>query len=179
MKRYINYSNFILFGVLIVLLLFLFSCDGGGKITEEYIKVMGTAGMLIKSPGVKAFDTDPSPANADAIMPAWYYLGAWQFGDIVTIGTDGHFSVDLPKDSDRCVLLLVDTSQQAKIDQIVGYVAIGVDEEHNMLNFPASEATGDIDLGIIVQDTGDQADEVKSDENNVNTIGDMSRILCL
>ncbi|RKX91372.1 MAG: hypothetical protein DRP84_11720, partial [Spirochaetes bacterium] len=113
MKRYVNYSNFILFGVLIVLLLFLFSCDGGSKIPEEYIKVMGTAGMLIKSPGVKAFDTDPSPADADAIMPAWYYKGSWQFGDLVTIGTDGHFSVDLPADSDRCVLLLVDTSQTA------------------------------------------------------------------
>jgi len=29
----------------------------------------------------------------------------------------------------------------------VGYIAIGVDEEHNMLNFPSKYAKGDIDLG--------------------------------
>ena len=154
--------------ILIVGMMFsLFSCNVAGKVTQEYIKVIGTAKMLIKSPHAKATTSGPSTANA--VLPAWYYKGAWQFGDLVNVGADGHFSVDLPADSDRCVLLLVDTAQNIKIDQIVGYVAIGVDANHNMLNFPASEATGDINLGTIDQDP-DQTDEVKSDENSVSAV---------
>jgi len=149
------------------LVVFLSSCGStGGKgedFLQEYIEVMGMAKMLV---GSKAL-SDPSTANA--VIPAWYELGAWQFGDTVAVGSDGYFSVELPADSDRCMILLVDTTQTKKIDQIVGYVAIGIDSAYNMLNFPASKASGDIDLGEIDQDP-DQPDEVKSDENNVNSV---------
>ncbi len=123
--------------------------------------------MLVRSVGSKS--TDPTTANA--ILPSWYELGAWQFGDLVYPDSDGSFSASFPAGSDRCMLLLVDTTQTVKLDQIVGYIAIGIDSEHNLLNFPVNEATDDINLGSVSQDTyADQSDEVKSDECNVESV---------
>jgi len=162
---------FIISAALIATCIFVFltGCNINGNYEgTASINITGTAPILAKS---RALTPDPSTANE--IWAVSYNMGSWDLKDkqIATIDTSGHFSVGVPADSDRSVLLLVDTNQQRKIDQIVGYIAIGVDAEHNMLNFPASNATGDIDLGTVSKDTdSDQADEVKSNESDVNTV---------
>jgi len=162
---------FIISSALIATCIFVFlaGCNiNGNDEGTASINITGTAPILAKS---RALTPDPSTANE--IWAVSYNMGSWDLKDkqIATIDTSGHFSVGVPADSDRSVLLLVDTNQQRKIDQIVGYIAIGVDAKHNMLNFPASNATGDIDLGTISKDTdSDQADEVKSNESDVDMV---------
>jgi len=109
------------------------------------------------------------PNTADQI---WAVSGVdFENKNIATVDESGYFTVDLPIDQDQCMLLLVNTTAARKIDQIVGYIAIGVDAENNMLNFPSKYATGDIDLGTVQQDNDEgQTDEVKSDESSVSTV---------
>jgi len=85
-----------------------------------------------------------------------------EHADYVTINPDGTFEVSVDTSiSDNWVLLLLDSTQEYKKQQVLGYVTMGAGND-SLIKLPVNEASGDeIDLGTL--DTDDpNGDEVKS-----------------
>ncbi len=84
-----------------------------------------------------------------------------KYAELIDINADGSFSVSVDTGiSENWVLLLIDSTQSDKKDQVVGYVTMGTGDD-NLLKLPVSEASGDeINLGAM--DTQADSDEIKS-----------------
>ena len=99
--------------------------------------------------GVTADKVWALPTVHGAVTPSAF--SSMQVGDI---GTDGSFSLQLSKDYDW-VLLLIDTTEPLKRDQVKAYIAMS-DIDGSMLEMPMQDASSNIDLGTL-EPSGNEA----------------------
>jgi hypothetical protein len=92
-------------------------------------------------------------------------------GNIVegSIESGGNLSISIPKNDYEWVLVLLDSTQEEKIDQVVGYIKLSDAESSGLMKLDASDVSeSSLDVGEITKSAG--SDEIGSTE----TLEDLS-----
>jgi hypothetical protein len=142
--------------------------DGNGK----SIVVSGTIGKSL-SKGLAV------GAQADSIVAIPCVFGEFTYIDEMrhaTIKSDGTFSIplsqtftipDFGETPVDWVLLLVDSRQASRFDQVIGYVGLK-DLDQSLIKLPINKAKGDVDLGTMKSDSSKVVSSVAAKTDTAN-----------
>ncbi len=129
----------------------------GGKLGSGY--KIASKGFSTKSTEINVTAICAVPYSPEHLWEMNTYLGQAQ---LATIQSDESFSLSLNKTiSTNWVLLLLDTNEAEKIDQVKGYVAVKVDDSNNLIQFSLDAANSSINLGTL-ETSSNSTDEAQT-----------------